>query len=132
MVDTYGGLIPHGGGAFSGKDATKVDRSAAYMARFVAKQLVAADHAKECLVSVSYAIGKAEPLMVEALNERGENIAHVVQHTFDFQPKAIIERLNLRKPIFFGTASYGHFGKEGLPWEEIISYAVGTPPLKTT
>lgn len=120
MVDTYCGLVPHGGGAFSGKDATKVDRSAAYMARFVAKQLVARGLAKECVVSVAYAIGKAEPLMVEAINEKGENLSEAVKKEFDFRPKAIIETLNLRSPIFQATAAYGHFGKIDLPWEKII------------
>jgi len=83
MVDTYGGLIPHGGGCFSGKDATKVDRSGAYMARFVAKNLVAAGFGKEVLVSVAYAIGMAEPLMIEAINEKGENLAEIVKNNFD-------------------------------------------------
>ncbi|MDP1833910.1 MAG: methionine adenosyltransferase [Candidatus Moranbacteria bacterium] len=119
MVDTYCGLVPHGGGAFSGKDSTKVDRSAAYMARYVAKQMVAQGLAKECLVSVAYAIGKAEPLMVEALNEKGESLAEIVKKNFDFRPQAIIETLGLRLPIFQETAAYGHFGKEGLPWERI-------------
>ncbi len=122
MVDSYCGLAPNGGGAFSGKDATKVDRSAAYMCRFVAKNLVAAGHAKECLVSVSYAIGRAEPLMVEAIDESGNSIAALVREKFDFRPRAIIERLGLRRPIFRKTAAYGHFGKEGLPWEEIVSF----------
>jgi S-adenosylmethionine synthetase len=121
MVDTYGGLIQHGGGAFSGKDLTKVDRSAAYMARFVAKNLVANGYGKECLVSVSYAIGKAEPLMISAVNEKGKDLSKIVAKNFDFKPKAIIERLGLRQPIFGQTAAYGHFGKKGLPWEEIIS-----------
>lgn len=120
MVDTYGGLIPHGGGAFSGKDATKVDRSAAYMARFAAKNIVANELAKECLVSVAYAIGREAPMMVSALNEKGEDISRYLEGKFDFRPRAIIERLNLRRPIFSQTASYGHFGKEGLPWEEVI------------
>jgi len=120
MVDTYCGLAPHGGGAFSGKDATKVDRSAAYMARFVAKNLVANGFANQCLVSVAYAIGRAEPMMVEATNEKGESLAEVVQKNFDFKPQAIIERLGLRRPIFRQTAAYGHFGKAGLPWEEIV------------
>jgi S-adenosylmethionine synthetase len=119
MVDTYGGLIPHGGGCFSGKDPTKVDRSAAYMARYVAKTLVSEGRAKECLVSVAYAIGRAEPLMVEALNEKGESIRDSIEKRFDFKPKAIIEKLNLRRPIYKKTAAYGHFGKKGLPWEEI-------------
>jgi len=121
MVDTYGGLIPHGGGCFSGKDPTKVDRSAAYMARFVAKNIVANKLAKKCLVSVAYAIGRAEPLMIEAIDENGEPLAALVKEKFDFRPKAIIERLDLRKPIYQQTAAYGHFGKTGLPWEEIIS-----------
>ncbi len=119
MVDTYGGLIPHGGGAFSGKDPTKVDRSAAYMCRFAAKNLVAAGLAKKCLISVAYAIGRSEPLMVEAVNEKGESLAELVKKNFDFRPLAIIERLGLRRPIYRQTAAYGHFGKSGLPWEAI-------------
>jgi S-adenosylmethionine synthetase len=119
MVDTYGGLIPHGGGCFSGKDPTKVDRSAAYMARYVAKTLVAEGKAKECLVSVAYAIGRAEPVMTEALNEKGESIRESIDGRFDFRPKAIIEKLDLRRPIYKKTAAYGHFGKPGLPWEDI-------------
>lgn len=118
MVDTYCGLAPHGGGAFSGKDATKVDRSAAYMARFVARELVKQDFGKKILVSAAYAIGRAEPLMVEAINEKGESLKEVVKRDFDFRPQAIIERLGLRRPIFLQTAAYGHFGKPGLPWEE--------------
>lgn len=121
MVDTYGGLIPHGGGAFSGKDATKVDRSAAYMARFAAKNLVANKLGKQCLVSVAYAIGRAEPVMVEAINEKGEDLSSITKKYFDFKPRAIIDRLGLKKPIFSKTSSYGHFGKSGLPWEEIIN-----------
>lgn len=120
MVDTYGGLISHGGGAFSGKDPTKVDRSAAYMCRFVAKNLVANGYGKECQVSVSYAIGKVEPLMIEAINEKEEDLSEIVKKNFDFRPLSIIERLNLQQPIFQKTAVYGHFGKEGLPWEQII------------
>jgi len=119
MVDTYGGLITHGGGCFSGKDPSKVDRSAAYMCRFAAKNLVAKGFAKQCLVSVAYAIGKAEPLMVEVINEKGESISDVARRNFDFRPLAIIERLNLRQPIYQQTAAYGHFGKENLPWEKI-------------
>jgi S-adenosylmethionine synthetase len=119
MVDTYGGLIPHGGGCFSGKDATKVDRSAAYMCRFVAKNLVARGYAKKCLVSVAYAIGRAEPLMIEAIDENGKSLSRLVKERYDFRPAAIIERLDLRKPIFLQTAVYGHFGKAGLPWEKI-------------
>jgi len=120
MVDTYGGLIPHGGGAFSGKDPTKVDRSAAYMARFAAKNIVANGLAKECLVSVAYAIGRAEPLMVHAEAD-GKDVSALVNEKFDFRPKAIIERLDLRRPIYQKTAAYGHFGKPDLPWEEILT-----------
>jgi len=118
MVDTYGGLIPHGGGAFSGKDPSKVDRSAAYMSRFVAKNLVAKGLAKKCLVSVAYAIGVAEPLMVEAINEDGESLGEYVKKHYDFRPLAIIERLDLRRPIYQKTASYGHFGRDEFPWEK--------------
>lgn len=119
MVDTYGGLIPHGGGCFSGKDATKVDRSGAYMARYVAKSLVANGYGKEALVSVAYAIGMAEPLMIEAINEKGENLAEIVKKNFDFRPLSIIKELKLRNPIFSQTSAYGHFGKKNLPWEKI-------------
>jgi S-adenosylmethionine synthetase len=120
MVDTYGGLIAHGGGAFSGKDPTKVDRSAAYMCRYVAKNLVANKYAKECLVSVAYAIGRAEPLMIDALDENGKSLADIVNKNFDFKPKAIIERLRLQNPIYRQTAAYGHFTNQSLPWEQII------------
>lgn len=121
MVDTYGGLICHGGGAFSGKDLTKVDRSAAYMCRFVAKNLVANGYAKDCLVSVAYAIGHVDPLMVHAIDEKGKSLTSLVKKHFDFRPLAIIERLDLRKPWYLQTAAYGHFGKKGLPWEAIIA-----------
>lgn len=120
MVDTYGGLIQHGGGAFSGKDATKVDRSAAYMARYAAKNIVASGKAREALVSVSYAIGHPEPLMVSAYDERGSDISRSVRNRFDFRPKSIISELGLRAPIYWQTASYGHFGKSQLPWEQIV------------
>lgn len=120
MVDTYGGLIPHGGGCFSGKDPTKVDRSAAYMARFVAKNIVANRLAKKCVISVAYAIGRAEPLMVSAVDENERDLSDLVKEKFDFRPAAIIERLNLRRPIYLQTAVYGHFGKPGLPWEDIV------------
>ena len=119
MVDTYCGLVPHGGGAFSGKDATKVDRSAAYLARLSAKQMVADSRARKCLVSVAYAIGKADPLMVEAIDENGNDLSELVRNKFDFRPGAIIDRLDLRSPIFQMTAAYGHFGKANLPWERI-------------
>jgi S-adenosylmethionine synthetase len=121
MVDTYGGLAPHGGGAFSGKDPSKVDRSAAYMCRYVAKAIIGNKLAKKCVVSVSYAIGRAEPLMVEALDENGTSFAHLVKEKFDFRPAAIIERLNLRRPLYRRTAAYGHFGQAGLPWEEVVA-----------
>lgn len=120
MVDSYGGLMPHGGGAFSGKDSTKVDRSAAYMCRFVAKNLVANGYAKKALVSVAYAIGRVEPVMVEAFDDEGKNLSDIVTKNFDFRPQAIIERLGLRNPIFRPTAAYGHFGVAGRPWEEVI------------
>lgn len=120
MVDTYCGLIAHGGGCFSGKDPTKVDRSGAYMCRFVAKNLVANGYAKECLVSVAYAIGRAEPLMIQAIDEKGCDLAEIVRANFDFKPKSIIEKLNLRQPIYQQTAAYGHFGREVFPWEKII------------
>lgn len=121
MVDSYGGLMPHGGGAFSGKDSTKVDRSAAYMCRFVAKNLVANGYAKKALVSVAYAIGRVEPVMVEAFDDEGKNLSDIVTKNFDFRPQAIIERLGLRRPIFRETAAYGHFGVAGRPWEEVIT-----------
>ncbi len=120
MVDTYGGLMPHGGGAFSGKDSTKVDRSAAYMCRFAAKNLVANGHAKKALVSVAYAIGRVEPVMIEAFDDEGKNLTDLVTKNFDFRPQAIIERLGLRNPIFRPTAAYGHFGVAGRPWEEVV------------
>lgn len=119
MVDTYGGLVPHGGGCFSGKDPSKVDRSAAYMARFVAKNIVANKKAKRCLVSVSYAIGRAKPLMIEAVNEDGKDITKYTEK-FDFTPEGIIKTLKLRRPIYRQTASYGHFSNPKLPWEKII------------
>lgn len=122
IVDTYGGLVQHGGGCFSGKDPTKVDRSAAYMARFAAKNIVANGLAKECTVAVAYAIGRAEPLMVCAEAEDGRDLSAVVKEKFDFRPKAIIERLNLRQPIYARTAAYGHFGREGFPWEEVVPW----------
>ncbi|MEK7788119.1 MAG: methionine adenosyltransferase domain-containing protein [Chloroflexota bacterium] len=118
MVDTYGGIIPHGGGCFSGKDATKVDRSGAYMARYTAKNLVASGYGKEILVSVAYAIGMAEPLMIEAINEKGENLAEIVRKNFDFKPLSIIKKLSLRNSIFQQTATYGHFGKKKSPLGE--------------
>ncbi len=120
IVDTYGGLVPHGGGCFSGKDLTKVDRSGAYMCRYVAKNLVANGFGKECVVSVAYAIGHIEPLMIYAVNEKGTDLSAIVRKHFDFRPREITKRLNLLRPIYSQTAVYGHFGKKGLPWEKII------------
>jgi S-adenosylmethionine synthetase len=119
MVDTYGGFIPHGGGAFSGKDPTKVDRSGAYMARFAAKNIVANGLAKNCLVSVAYVIGKEEPVMLRAVSGEGKELSAYLRENFDFRPRAIIERLTLRRPIYRATATYGHFGRDGFPWEHI-------------
>ncbi len=119
MVDTYGGLIPHGGGCFSGKDPTKVDRSGAYMCRYAAKNIVARGLAKSCLVSVAYAIGKVDPLMVDARNEKGKDLSTYLKKNFDFRPRAVIEKLDLQKPIYQKTAAYGHFGRKGFPWEKI-------------
>lgn len=119
MVDSYGGIFPHGGGAFSGKDPTKVDRSGAYMARYVAKNMVNRGFGKRCLVAVSYAIGKADPLMVYAVNEKDEDLSGYAKEHFDFRPLSIIDKLNLRQPIYRDTASYGHFGRDGFPWEKL-------------
>ncbi len=124
IVDTYGGYASHGGGAFSGKDPTKVDRSAAYMARYVAKNIVAAGAADRCEVQIAYAIGVARPLSV-LVNTNGtgkvsdENLAEIVNKVFDLRPAAIIETLDLRKPIYKNLAAYGHFGREelGVRWE---------------
>jgi S-adenosylmethionine synthetase len=118
MVDTYGGLAPHGGGAFSGKDSTKVDRSGAYMTRLAAKTLVAKGLAHQALVSVAYAIGRAEPVMISAVDEEGNDLSEHLKD-FDFRPQAIIERLGLRNPVFLQTARRGHFGRAGVKWEEV-------------
>jgi S-adenosylmethionine synthetase len=117
IVDTYGGAAPHGGGAFSGKDPSKVDRSAAYAARYVAKNIVAAGLAKKCLVQVSYAIGIARPTSVMVTTEgtgkvSDERLAQLVQDHFDLRPKGIIQMLDLLRPIYQKTAAYGHFGRE--------------------
>jgi S-adenosylmethionine synthetase len=126
IVDTYGGAAPHGGGAFSGKDPTKVDRSAAYAGRYVAKNIVAAGLATKCLVQVAYAIGVARPvsLMVNTFGTgkiSDERIAKLVEAHFDLRPKAIIQTLNLLRPIYTRTASYGHFGRDEpeFTWEAI-------------
>ena len=125
IADTYGGVGRHGGGAFSGKDASKVDRSAAYMCRWVAKHIVAAGLAKHCEVQVSYAIGKAEPVSVEVMSDcsflTSDELARRVKETFSFKPADIIEALGLKNPIFSATTNYGHFGKANLPWEQINS-----------
>lgn len=126
IVDTYGGYAPHGGGSFSGKDPTKVDRSATYMCRYIAKNIVAAHLAKKCQIQVAYAIGVASPVSVRidtfgtgVLSD--EKIAEIVSKEFDLRPAAIIKRLGLRRPIYKKTASYGHFGRDdiSLPWEEL-------------
>lgn len=124
IVDTYGGRAPHGGGAFSGKDATKVDRSAAYAARHLAKNIVAAGVANECTIQLSYAIGVADPvsIYVDTHNKsraKDREIADFIMKQFDFSPAGIIERLDLRKPVFRKTAAYGHFGRDGFTWEEL-------------
>ncbi|MFH1017868.1 MAG: methionine adenosyltransferase, partial [Pseudomonadota bacterium] len=124
IVDTYGGWGRHGGGAFSGKDPSKVDRSASYMARYIARTLVAAGLAQRCEVQLAYAIGVADPVsvMVDTFGtgKIGDpKISELVREYFPLKPKAIIEKLNLKRPIFRKTASYGHFGrsKDGFPWE---------------
>ncbi|HAH31957.1 MAG TPA: methionine adenosyltransferase [Elusimicrobia bacterium] len=122
IVDTYGGVAPHGGGAFSGKDSTKVDRSAAYMARYVAKNVVAAGLARECTLQVAYAIGVAEPvgLYVDTHGSgviSDEKLSQIVSGSFDFTPRGIIKNLKLREPIFRKTASYGHFGRMDAKFE---------------
>ena len=136
IVDTYGGAAPHGGGAFSGKDPSKVDRSGAYAARWAAKNVVAAGLARRCEVSLAYAIGVADPVMVhvETFGTAvlpDERIAHALREVFDFRPRGIIEALSLRSPIYRRTAAYGHFGRDPMvasvngrevmlfPWERI-------------
>ena len=125
IVDTYGGSARHGGGAFSGKDATKVDRSSAYMLRHIAKNIVANGYAKKCEIQVAYAIGMEQPMSV-FVDTFGTNtiledeILEIINRNFDLTPKGIIEYLGLREPIFTKTTNYGHFGKNELPWEKII------------
>ena len=125
IVDTYGGMARHGGGAFSGKDCTKVDRSAAYAARYVAKNIVAAGLAKRCEIQLSYAIGVAQPtsIMVDTFGTgvvSNEKLVEIVRKEFDLRPAGIIKMLDLRRPIYRGTAAYGHFGRTDLdlPWEK--------------
>ncbi len=125
IVDTYGGYARHGGGAFSGKDPTKVDRSGAYMARFLAKNIVANKLAKRCEIQISYAIGVAKPvsICVETFDTNiipEEEISKIISERFDLTPRGIINYLDLQKPIYKNITNYGHFGKENLPWENII------------
>jgi len=124
IVDTYGGRAPHGGGAFSGKDPTKVDRSAAYAARHLAKNVVAAGIARECTIQVSYAIGIAQPISINVnLHNSGNvpeyEIADFILKNVDLTPRGIIEKFNLRRPIYRQTAVYGHFGRDEFPWENL-------------
>ena len=125
IVDTYGGYARHGGGAFSGKDATKVDRSAAYMARFLAKNIVANGYAKKCEIQFAYSIGVAKPVSIY-IDTFGTNtipeeeIVDKIKSKFDLTPRGIIEYLDLKKPIYRKTTNYGHFGKEDLSWEKVI------------
>ena len=126
IVDTYGGFARHGGGAFSGKDPTKVDRSASYAARYAAKNVVAAGLADRCEIQLAYAIGVAKPvsIMVDTFGTGkldDEKIAKIVEKNFDFRPAAIIRDLDLRRPIYRKTAAYGHFGRTDveLPWEKL-------------
>ena len=127
IVDTYGGAAPHGGGAFSGKDPSKVDRSAAYMARFLAKQVVARGWANRALVQLAYAIGVAEQVSfaveAEGLSPaRSAEIVDALRTEFDLTPAGIIRRLDLQRPIYYPTAAYGHFGRHDLdlPWEQVV------------
>ena len=123
IVDTYGGVVSHGGGAFSGKDPSKVDRSATYMARYVAKNIVAAKLAEQCWIQFGYAIGKPEPVsvMVDTFGTGKvpeQNLIELISKYFDLTPKGIIAELDLLKPIYQKTASYGHFGRAEFTWEK--------------
>lgn len=124
IVDTYGGSCPHGGGAFSGKDPTKVDRSAAYMARYICKNVVAAGLANECELEIAYAIGVAKPVSL-FVNTYGtgklsdERLSEIISKEFDLRPYSIIKTLDLRRPIYKKTAAYGHFGRSEFPWEKL-------------
>jgi S-adenosylmethionine synthetase len=126
IVDTYGGMARHGGGAFSGKDCTKVDRSAAYAARYAAKNIVAAGLADKCEIQLSYAIGVAQPtsIMIDTFGTgkvSEEKLVEIVRENFDLRPAGIIKMLDLRRPIYKQTAAYGHFGRDDLdlPWEKL-------------
>jgi S-adenosylmethionine synthetase len=123
VVDTYGGWIPHGGGAFSGKDPTKVDRSAAYMARYITKNIVAAKLAKKCMIQFSYVIGRPDPVsvMIETYGTgeiSDQDLSEIVRKNFDLTPRGIIKELNLLAPVYQKTAAYGHFGRDGFAWEK--------------
>ncbi|MFA6661408.1 MAG: methionine adenosyltransferase [Bacilli bacterium] len=136
IVDTYGGVAHHGGGAFSGKDPSKVDRSAAYMARYIAKNLVAAEFADKIEISLSYAIGVAEPtsINIDTFGTRkvdDDFILKIIKEVFPLTPKGIIECLDLRKPIYHLTTNYGHFGKEGLSWEKLDKVEILKEKLRT-
>lgn len=125
IVDTYGGYARHGGGAFSGKDATKVDRSAAYAARYIAKNIVANGLADSCEIQLSYAIGVAQPtsILVETFGtskKTPEELVEIINKNFKLDPEGIINMLDLRKPVFGPTAAYGHFGRDGVRWEQVI------------
>ena len=125
IVDTYGGYARHGGGAFSGKDASKVDRSATYMLRHIAKNLVANGYAKKCEIQVSYGIGIKEPLSIfvntfGTSNKKDEELVKLIKEKFDLTPNGIIQYLGLKEPIYTKTTNYGHFGKQDLPWEKIV------------
>ena len=126
IVDTYGGYARHGGGAFSGKDCTKVDRSAAYAARYVAKNIVAAGLADKCEIQLSYAIGVAQPTSIMVDTDKtgkvsDEKLVDIIRENFDLRPAGIIKMLDLRRPIYKQTAAYGHFGRNDLdlPWEKL-------------
>lgn len=129
IVDTYGGYSRHGGGAFSGKDASKVDRSASYMLRHVAKNIVANGLARKCELQISYAIGRKEPLSIW-INTFGtamipeEKILEMIKENFDLTPNGIISYLGLKEPIYTKTTNYGHFGKQDLPWEKMIKLSL--------
>lgn len=127
IVDTYGGAARHGGGAFSGKDPTKVDRSASYMARHIAKNIVANGYAKKCEIQIAYSIGVAKPVSIyvntyETNTISEEEIVEKINKTFDLTPRGIINYLDLQRPIYRQTTNYGHFGKKDLPWEKIINF----------